>query len=312
MKIDIIHLKNLFEYAKCRNLDQNIELPPPLVDEETKLISVEMLMSYFAHYYKESNDKYFGLHLGFFLSFEAMKVIYDISLTVSSVKQLTLLWKEYVAVSFPLLEIVTEEKEEEYSLIFKGDFPTELGRQILEAIIVFSYRELKIIIGTDLISLSIPNKNISEYQLWFDCPLIQGADYRITFNCSSDLNISNKKIRNRIEVLLPAFLYYLENLKKEEVSFLHQVKLMTLNLCEPNCPTIEQIAAQFCMSTRTLQRRLKREGTSYRTISNDLKKELYTYLENDSRLKTIDISYILGYSSSSAFLHALKSWGLSN
>ena len=85
---------------------------------------------------------------------------------------------------------------------------------------------------------------------------------------------------------------------------------MTLNLCEPNLPAIEQIAAQFCMSTRTLQRRLKNEGTSYRTISNELKKELYVYLKKAKHLKTIDKSYILGYASSSAFLHALKSWGL--
>ena len=141
MKIDSIHLKNLYEYAKCRNLNERMELPSPLVYENTKLISAETFLSYSAHYYKESKDKYFGLHLGFFLSFKAMKIIYDISLTVSSVKQLALLWKNYAAVSFPILEIITVEKKEAYSLIFKGDFPTALGRQILEAIIVFSYKE---------------------------------------------------------------------------------------------------------------------------------------------------------------------------
>jgi len=308
--IDSIHLKNLFEYAKCRNLSVDSSLATGF-NKKKKLISAEIYLQHFEYFYRKSNDEYFGLHYGSYLSFQAMNVIFDISLTVSSIKQLALIWKKYASISLPIINITTIEKANEYSLIFNGDFQTDLSNQLLDAIIFFSYKELKIITGTDLISISIPNKKLEKYGLWFDCPLIQSAAYKIQFNCSPDLSITNKKVRNRIENLLPGFLYYLENLKKEEASFSHKVKLMTLNLCDPNCPSIEQIASQFCVSIRTLQRRLKDEDTSYRAISNELKKELYIYLEKATHLKTIDKSFILGYSSSSAFLHALKSWGFS-
>jgi len=308
--IDSIHLKNLFEYATCRNLDTGSDLNGK-IEEEIKLLSIEKFKRYFDSFCEKSNDEYFGLHYGFYLSFQAMKVIFDISLTVSSIKQLTLIWKKYASISFPAVNVITVEKTNEYNLIFEGKLQTNLSTQALDTIIAFSYKELKIITGTTLLSITIPNKNLEEYKLWFDCPVVCGDTYSIKFNCSPDLITTNKKIRKRIENLLPGFLYYLENLKKNETSFSHKVKLMTLNLCEPDCPSMKKVASQFCMSTRTLQRKLQKENTSFRAISNDLKKELYIYLEKANHLRIIDKSFILGYSSSSAFLHARKSWNIS-
>ncbi len=79
-------------------------------------------------------------------------------------------------------------------------------------------------------------------------------------------------------------------------------------MCNPEIPNLNQVQKQFACSERTFQRRLTAEGTSFRKIVNEIKEELSDYLSNERHLKTKDIAYILGYSESSAYLHALKGW----
>ncbi len=269
--MDRVHLENLYEYAKYRHLPHDFKLSAPFKEGDNS-IPPAIYLGQFQYLHEQSKDAHFGLHFGAFLSLQAMHIIFDISLTVSSIKQLVLLWKAYASASFPLLSMTTVEEEKKYHLVFNSVLHSQLEAQILDAVTIFAYKELKIIVGTDLMSVSIPSKKLEEYNLWFDCPVVEGKAHSIRFNCSSDQIVTNEKRRKRIETMLPAFLYYLENLKSCPASFSHQVHLMVLHLCASTYPTIDQVAAQFCVSTRTLQRRLLKENTSYRAIVHELKK----------------------------------------
>lgn len=57
-------------------------------------------------------------------------------------------------------------------------------------------------------------------------------------------------------------------------------------------------------------RKLSEEDISFRRITDDIKKELSTYLAKGNKMKTQDIAFILGYSEASAYLHAAKKWQL--
>lgn len=305
MWIEQSHLENLRGYAACRKLG-HIEVP-----NQPAGITAQTYLGYFQKVYERSQDACFGLHFGAFLGLKSLHVVFDISLAASSIQQLLLLWKSYAIASFPLITIEALEERDQYSLVFKSHLQSEVACQILDGIVAFAYRELKIVTGLDAISLALPYRQLSAYELWFDCPIAEGSFHTITFHCAPDKVVTNPKQRKRIEILLPAYLHYLSALDSKNTSFARQVKLMILNLCEPDCPSIEQVASQFCITERTLQRRLKAEGTTFRTIVNHLKRELYRYIKQDQQVKTVDMSFMLGYSSSSAFLHALKSWNLS-
>ncbi|MGD1841938.1 MAG: hypothetical protein ACFB0B_13745 [Thermonemataceae bacterium] len=45
---------------------------------------------------------------------------------------------------------------------------------------------------------------------------------------------------------------------------------MILNLYESDFPKVAKVASQFCLTTRTLQRKLKQEHTTYRVITNQV------------------------------------------
>ena len=70
----------------------------------------------------------------------------------------------------------------------------------------------------------------------------------------------------------------------------------------------EEIAANFNLSTRTLQRKLKEEGIGFQQLADEARKALaINYLKSGSYpLK--QISYMLGYNEITAFTRTFKRW----
>lgn len=70
--------------------------------------------------------------------------------------------------------------------------------------------------------------------------------------------------------------------------------------------SLEKIAAKFAMSTRTLQRYLKEQNTSYRKIVDGVRNKLAHQYLAESSLSLIEIATILQYSNYSEFTRAFK------
>lgn len=71
---------------------------------------------------------------------------------------------------------------------------------------------------------------------------------------------------------------------------------------------LEEIAERFCVSARTLRRRLAEEGTTYQQIVDGLRKDISLQLLASTRLSAKEIAYSLGYSSVNNFRRAFKTW----
>ena len=73
-------------------------------------------------------------------------------------------------------------------------------------------------------------------------------------------------------------------------------------------PTVSDIARELGLSTRTLQRRLREEKTSFAQVVNDLRRQLAPTLLRDETLAVYEIAYLLGYADPSAFFRAFRRW----
>ncbi len=92
----------------------------------------------------------------------------------------------------------------------------------------------------------------------------------------------------------------------QEAELIYRVKKCILRH-KPDRINIDQVTHELNMSRRSLQRGLNQNKTTFRAIEHDLQLKLaQTYLEED--IKNIDeISYLLGFSESSAFIRFFKS-----
>ena len=73
-------------------------------------------------------------------------------------------------------------------------------------------------------------------------------------------------------------------------------------------PDLQQIATRLQMPARTLRRKLAEEGSSYRAIMNDTRRDLAMAYIRDTESAFGEIAWLLGFSSAEAFQRAFKRW----
>jgi len=302
MKILSDFLVNLVEYSECKGISKYENKI-----ERNKYIDAKRYLDYYEEMLSHSTNQYFGLYFGFYLNLKALGSVFEISLTTSSIGQVVSLWSDYSEMNFPLVKFNSYVKNDTFILELDSALKNiSVRNQVLDTIFTFVFRELNIMIGHNVNKIYLPYKNLETYSDLFDCNVAYGNKHTFSFDKNILEREINTKNRKRIEILLPNFLKLLNTVDSDDFSSL--VKQMILNMCNPELPTLKQVSWQFSMTERTLQRKLKKEKTSFRIISNEIKKTLYNYMKKGKNIKTQDIAFTLGYSSSSSFLHANKKW----
>jgi AraC-like DNA-binding protein len=71
---------------------------------------------------------------------------------------------------------------------------------------------------------------------------------------------------------------------------------------------LEEVARALAVPTRTLQRRLQEEGTSFEDVADDLRRKLAERYLRERRIGIQETAFLLGYSDVSAFHRAFSRW----
>ncbi|MCG8390999.1 MAG: AraC family transcriptional regulator ligand-binding domain-containing protein [Cytophagales bacterium] len=305
MQIPPVYLDQLMTYASCRGLaSRATEMP-----KENSPVTMDEYLNQYERLLRCSNDPFFGLHFGVFLNLAALGSVYEVSLAATKMGQALRLWSDYAASNFPILSFDSEGKANSFVLQMDCEVKsTRVKEQIMDTFFTFVHRELRLMLGEQKMDVELPYHRLEEYEKWYRTPIRTGETYSFTFDHSiMDIEI-NKKRKKEIAVLLPSFLKMISLPGRRYKTFTASVRSMILNMCDPELPSLDQVASQFAMTNRTLQRKLEGENATFRKVLNDIKEELHTYLSKGQKIKTKDMAYLLGYSSPSAYLHALKKW----
>ena len=70
----------------------------------------------------------------------------------------------------------------------------------------------------------------------------------------------------------------------------------------------EEAARALGMSTRTLQRRLRGEGTSFSEVLDEVRRRRALELLRDAELAVYEVAYLLGYQDATSFYRAFRRW----
>lgn len=73
-------------------------------------------------------------------------------------------------------------------------------------------------------------------------------------------------------------------------------------------PDLEEVAQHLQLPTWTLRRKLAEEGTRFRDLLNDTRRDLAETYIRDTELAFGEIAYLLGFASAEAFQRAFKRW----
>jgi AraC-like DNA-binding protein len=75
-----------------------------------------------------------------------------------------------------------------------------------------------------------------------------------------------------------------------------------------NILSLEDVAANFNLSGRTLQRKLQDEGVSFQQVADTVRKTLAIHYMKSGNYQIKEVSIMLGYNELSAFSRAFKRW----
>jgi len=99
---------------------------------------------------------------------------------------------------------------------------------------------------------------------------------------------------------------YLAHLERNAVSA--RVKARLVDTLPSGDVNEAMMADSLNMSTRSLQRRLRDEDTSYKRLLDDTRRELALQYLGNSRLSVNEVTYLLGFSDPSNFSRAFRRW----
>lgn len=91
-------------------------------------------------------------------------------------------------------------------------------------------------------------------------------------------------------------------------SFRKKASDIIIHTMNGRIPTVEEVAQHLAVSVRTLQMRLSKEGTSYRQLLDEIRKEVAFRYLRDKTVTIAEVAYLLGFSETSAFHRAFKGW----
>jgi len=99
---------------------------------------------------------------------------------------------------------------------------------------------------------------------------------------------------------------YLGKLDKDNI--VDRVTAVIIDMLPSGGVADEKVAEQLNMSVRSLQRRLREAGTTFRTLLEAARKGLAATYVRDPDIELGEVAFLLGFSDQSAFSRAFKRW----
>jgi AraC-like DNA-binding protein len=99
-----------------------------------------------------------------------------------------------------------------------------------------------------------------------------------------------------------------ENAGEEANAGIAKIRAQVRAALDDGQPQLADVAKALRMSPRTLQRRLKDDGTSFQDVVDSVREELARVAMANPKYSLGEVAYLLGFSEISAFTRAFKRW----
>ncbi len=262
-------------------------------------------------------DPQFGLHFGEAMQLAALGVVGQIIQTSNTAGEaiahagaltpmLTDMYRMQVhhgAKQFSICFVADSVKVKEYPYTF---------RHLTPFLAVFAVHELDGLLMRRLapVSAQLPYEvaETGEYERVLRCPLRKkGKDLTITFD-NSWLQQEILSANYELQTILLQQVHALQAGTQPAGDFHARIYQFLLSNSFLYAASLEAVAANFNISARTLQRKLRDEGITFLQIQDEVRKALALDYLRSGHHSVKDIAYMLGYNESSAFLKAFKRW----
>ena len=187
--------------------------------------------------------------------------------------------------------------------------------QAIDAMWAGLARELRRLTATPLLLKEVAfrrrapgQKERAEYERVFACPLVFGAREDRVVMPSSHLDA---EVLSANPALLATFERHADASYKtmeRQGSHSREVARVLAERLKGAVPDLSVVARELSMSDRNLQRALKTDGTSFKQLLDDVRRDLAIRHLADPSTSAGQVGFLLGFSEPSAFTRAFRRW----
>jgi AraC-like DNA-binding protein len=187
----------------------------------------------------------------------------------------------------------------------------EGANQIGDVALAIIWNIMRGLCGTEWLPLEVrfrrdKPEDVGIYRKFFQAPLrFNATQNALTFPTvwlTRPVHLADPMLRQH-------FLQHIQDMRRFlDLDFRDKVYQALLHLVGAQRCTLEELARHFSMHQRTLNRRLKDSGTSFRELHNQARHQTARQLLSDTRSSIESIATLLGYSGATAFNRAFAQW----
>ena len=287
-------------------------LPEGFIDQPRVLLNTEKLFAFWRAIGEVSANPAIGLLLGTESRTERFHPIGLAALSSENFGSAIDQMARYKQLTCPE-QILREKDDEEWSIQFRWLLADEVEPPVLnECCFAWTLSIARHGTGTRLSPLRVEfvqtRPHVKTIERHFGCPVVCGAlRNAIVFRASDAQRPFVARNAELLEMLAPQFEQELKQESGDE-HFAERVRVLVQQKLTGRRPTIEDIADALHISSRTLQRRLQDEGSSFQRVLEEARHQLARHYLNNSVLELNEAAYLLGYEDGNSFVPAFRAW----
>ena len=148
-----------------------------------------------------------------------------------------------------------------------------------------------------------------EYERVLGAPVFFGMKRNAIILRRSDLDLNLVTYDESLRAVFESLVTAKRTMMREKEGLVQRIRQLLVEQFHGQIPSIEDISSQLNMTPRTLQRKLADQGTSFRTVSLQFRKDLAEQLTRGGSAKKQHVANILGYADADTLRRAIKASG---
>lgn len=151
-------------------------------------------------------------------------------------------------------------------------------------------------------------KTLDAHEAWFGCPVRFDAELDAILFSSQTLAAPNRLGDEGISSYLVSHLNAELSEISLEATIVRQAKDAIAQALSEGAPRMPDIARGLGLSARSFHRRLSEHGLSFKTLTDETRRDLAKGLLRDKQHSLAEIAFLTGFSEQSAFTRAFRRW----
>ena len=282
------------------------------LDELGELIPLNWLKEFWEAVVEQTGECGLGLRIAEHVRLESYEVFGCLMAASSTLGEAALRATRLIGIATKTVRFSLRHEGDQVTFAVEPFFPDLVHRETVEFMVGALGVMAKRIAGQPLLARQVcftheQPADISHHRRLFTGPVHFGASLNgLIFDASlldipipsSDSALSAKLKRQAEELMV----------EEQMAGFKAHVRAALAAELRGGDPSAERVAGTLALHPKTLSRRLRAEGTTFRRLLDELRMELASRYLRQPGLSVEEVAFLLGYSERSAFHRAFQRW----